>query len=379
MLTRFGAVTNEQCPYSTGSMAGVDQVIAPTGLLHDMLGSFASGNIYGYIKDNLAYYKGLIKSYGALSMAMNPDWNRISENMTEIYNDTATTTSHAMAIVGWDDAYEFQHFTDAQGNTLKGAWIVRNSYGTEINNGDRIIKVGDNGYHYMSYQDTSAQNGVVQIPELDSARYTQLNSVAKIYLPELFFSSKNSCSFASKLTSSASQMVKAVGFYASNDDMSYNISVRLKGSAPQEGTEVYAQSGTFGKDGLAPYKGYRTVDLNKFLYLPDKENYVITVTLTDKNGDTVYAWASQDGTWCIPDRPVADNMTFVSVDGQWVDAKAYSTPYGFTNAAMILNGLAKNSEQANGGDFTVVSLNDNGAGGSERNSSLPLIVPSSST
>ena len=122
---------------------------------------------------------------------------------------------------------------------------------------------GENGYYYISYQDTSLQRGATLVPDLDSARYTKVSTWSPIGItgdpqPTLIEKS-GTLAFANRLQASGSQLVKAVGFYVPNDAMSYTVSVRLRGTSPTDGAEVYTQSGTFGEGGLAMYRGYRTL------------------------------------------------------------------------------------------------------------------------
>jgi autotransporter-associated beta strand protein len=161
-------------------------------------------------------------------------------------------------------------------------------------------------------------------------------------------------------------MLKAVGVYVPNDAMSYQVSVRLKGTSPTDGSEVYTQKGTFGADGLAMYNGYRTIDLKKFVYLPNKENYIITVMLTDNNNNSIAVpYSYVDGTNVLS-QPIASNSSFLfdPKTNTWVDTKNTRLESGFSDTSIPMNGLAKDSNLPNGGDFTVVSLNDYGAGGS---------------
>lgn len=53
----------------------------------------------------------------------------------------STLPNHAVAIVGWDDSISKDNFPGASRN---GAWIVKNSWGTEW---------GNNGFFYISYDD----------------------------------------------------------------------------------------------------------------------------------------------------------------------------------------------------------------------------------
>lgn len=66
----------------------------------------------------------------------------------EGYGDYHISTggiSHVSEIVGWDDGIKKENFTDGSGNVLAkhdGAWLVKNSWGTQRNSG---------GYFWLSY------------------------------------------------------------------------------------------------------------------------------------------------------------------------------------------------------------------------------------
>ena len=53
---------------------------------------------------------------------------------------------HAIAIIGWDDNFAVDNFASSARPTNKGAWIIRNSWGTSI---------GDAGFMYVSYEDVN--------------------------------------------------------------------------------------------------------------------------------------------------------------------------------------------------------------------------------
>jgi len=92
-----------------------------------------------YLPEDHDAFKETIMNSGAVyntyrSVSANYSW--INGHYTYCYQGAGSTT-HAIAIVGWNDT-----ITTACGN---GAWIAKNSYGTGF---------GESGYFYISYKDT---------------------------------------------------------------------------------------------------------------------------------------------------------------------------------------------------------------------------------
>ena len=343
VLIRHGAVLESAVPYDQSvNMQGVDHLVTPSGLLHDVYGRMTNlcSRKLDLIKEDIPYFKKMLQQQGVLFAI----YHASHSDLVDVLNLEDTSGNHAIALVGWDDDYVITK----NGKTYKGAWILRNSWGTNS---------GENGYYYISYYDASLQSPVSMQPELDSARYTTVSTWAPLgYTTQLPGSS--TLSIASRLPSTASQFVKAVGVYVPQDGMQYTVSVRLRGTSPTDGNTVYTQSGTFGENGSAAYSGYRTIDLDKYVYLSNGENYVVLVTLTDKDGKTTNLPISiGDGLADTSTEVIPAGVSYRYDNGVWIDTAADSS-------SVIINGLGKNSEQANGGDFTVVSLNDYGAGGS---------------
>lgn len=69
-----------------------------------------------------------------------------SDDLKNYYYTGEGIQNHAISIVGWDDGYSKDNFTNENGDKPAGdgAFIIKNSYGTLF---------GDNGYYYISYYD----------------------------------------------------------------------------------------------------------------------------------------------------------------------------------------------------------------------------------
>lgn len=263
------------------SYGAIENTITPVGLLHD---SYRVPMRTGerLTADEIEKVKKLIAENGVITIAHNADDQSTFNNLGEWYSASPKIT-HAETLVGWDDDY-FLQMKDENGETLKGAFIIRNSWG------DTAGGLG-NGYGYISYQDASLRDFHFSNAELDSARYTinANNAPATVYtIDTKDADGKNPLSqpIASSFVSSQNHFLKGVMLYASADNMPYEILVR-NGRTPGVGEILHSQSGTFGNDGTPRFGGFRTVDLNKYVLLPQGDNYTIEVTTTSSDGKAV--------------------------------------------------------------------------------------------
>lgn len=313
---------------------------------------------YGYDgnidNERQAYIKQLITENGIISVGIyaGPEWN--DAKITEIYNqDFDLGANHEVGLVGWDDDYEFTNYKDKNGQPLKGAWIMRNSWGSDW---------GDGGYAYVSYYDTSLAGGVTSVVEADPLRYTSISQHGQLgsdiywrWDDEDPVAMETGKGMASHYVAARPQFLKAVGFCTLTDAASYEIEVLAGATDPENGKSVYTQSGTFGEAGSKDYVGYRTVELDKFTLLPAGGDYVVRVKIYDNNGKLL-------GTQIVIDdlSPASPGNSFISFG----DAGGWQDIADAGNFSIVLAALGKDTILANGGDFTVGWLDDGGVGGS---------------
>lgn len=304
--------------------------------------------------DRQKYIKQLITENGIISVGIyaGPEWN--DADIKEVYNqDFKLGANHEVGLVGWDDDYEFTNYKDKNGQPLKGAWIMRNSWGE---------KWGEGGYAYVSYYDTSLAGGVTSVVEADPLRYTSISQHGQLgsdiywrWDDEDPVAMETGKGMASHYVAARPQFLKAVGFCTLTDAASYEIEVLAGATDPENGKSVYTQSGTFGEAGSKDYVGYRTVELDKFTLLPAGGDYVVRVKIYDNNGKLL-------GTQIVIDdlSPASPGNSFISFGeaGGWQDMADAG------NFSIVLAALGKDTILANGGDFTVGWLDDGGVGGS---------------
>ena len=151
-LTRLeGPVLESQNPYITDDTLAwcCPKHIAPVVLVPEVR----------WLPKDKDIIKQVIYNYGGISASM--CWNSKSyqaANYTFFYSGFKSV-NHAIMLVGWDDNYP----TPAG----KGAWICRNQWNTTW---------GENGYFYISYDDTKINTTASFYPVRVSA-----NAISKIY------------------------------------------------------------------------------------------------------------------------------------------------------------------------------------------------------
>ena len=122
-------------------------------------------NTRNIIKEHLAE-KGAIASMTGGNLAQYYN-NPSSPFAATAYNcnDETKIRDHAITIVGWDDNYSRNNFAEGSKPSTDGAYIVLNSYGRES---------FDNGYIYISYEDTFIENEMYGIQSTSKPDYDNI-------------------------------------------------------------------------------------------------------------------------------------------------------------------------------------------------------------
>ena len=220
---------------------------------------------------NLQAIKRAVFLDGGVETCMYTSMNKAGEKSV-YYNEKNSSycyigtqaPNHDVVIVGWDDNYPKENFTSKL--EADGAFICMNSWGEEF---------GDEGLFYVSYYDSNIG--------IHNAVYTRIEDVENydnIYQSDLcgwvghLGYEEDSAYFANVYTARGDEEIKAVGFYATGKDTSYEI-YYVDGFAGEESfnKRVYLQSGKFING------GFYTVDLENPIRILEGTRYAIVIKI----------------------------------------------------------------------------------------------------
>ena len=212
------------------------------------------------LTDNKAMKEAVLK-YCGLSVVIRSETEQpyYNKNTSAQYYFKNETSNHIVFLVGWDDTYSAKNFLVTPPGD--GAWIIKNSYGTEH---------GDEGYDYISYYDTAfALYG-------ESVGYIFENNepYTKNYQTDLggeinYYESKNhsaDASYKNIYTAMEDDLIAAVGTYFFEAGEKYKL-------------ELYVNNELkFLQNGTAPFKGYHTIKLDKYIPIEEDDNFTVVMT-----------------------------------------------------------------------------------------------------
>ncbi len=94
------------------------------------------------IKTAIMNYGAVGANFAANSVFFNSD--KTATYAYRTFSSTSQIEGHAITVVGWDDTYPKKNFKTGYQPSADGAWLCKNSWGTNS---------GENGYIWISYED----------------------------------------------------------------------------------------------------------------------------------------------------------------------------------------------------------------------------------
>lgn len=217
------------------------------------------------------------------------------------------TPNHDVVIIGWDDSYSRENFNRMP--EKDGAFICRNSWGEAF---------GENGYFYVSYEDSNLGKGGVaytRMDDPDNYRYIYQSDLLG-WVGTIGYENESAW-FANIYKTSGDEVLKALSFYAVGANTSCDIFVVPDYSGPEDLQEpLYLGSGYFED------AGYYTVDVPEFIKLDKNSTFAVAVRISTEDCERPIAIEYQ-ASELTQDADIHDGEGYISYDGiNWTSAEA---------------------------------------------------------
>lgn len=320
--------------------------------------------------------------------------------------------SHAICIVGWDDDYPRENFNSEHMPPGNGAWIVKNSWGSEIDyiDGGEDSQIGKNdwgivdengkhtGYFYISYYDKTLNNCETLVYDTDLAQDGKLGVWMYDYMPAMAKLDMDTSVQDEKLLKTANVFyndtgedcrLRAVSSNTAQPNATVKFSIyRLDKNAqnPEDGALIKE---------LDPvqyeYAGFHRQKLDGSITIKKGETLGIVVeeTVKDEKDGTLYEYsvnaastmkkAKEEGAPVYGVAVVNKGESFIYENGAWTDWSTYekrtevADQYAIDNFSIKAYMIAQDTPvQKNIGDCTVSGIKEKTYNGKAQTQSVTV-------
>lgn len=165
------------------------------------------------------------------------------------YTKENALLNHEVEIVGWDENYSKENF--AVTPSRNGAWLIKNSWGTES---------GDGGYYWVSYDDTSI------LPDYTIKNYKAYDQNEKLYQWDEYgtvdsaqFTGMEDGYFINVFDFEQNEKLESVTFFTENAEAKYQLFIA---PVDNEGIPVLKKKKSISDEKDVPYAGYITTKIS---------------------------------------------------------------------------------------------------------------------
>ncbi len=278
------------------------------------------------------------QSYDSSYTSASYDAYRVAPGVSCMYDDEHTKRNHAVSVVGWDDDFSKDNFKDTPVNIVKvaageepsiptenGAWLVKNSYGTDY---------GDDGYVWISYENKAFESTDTTKQTVKVFDFADANNYGYVYQYDGSVGTKAykvSHVAARYHTKDVPEMLGAAGIALQSANVDYTVSVYTglsDLSNPESGYKAYTKSGR------TEYPGFYTVRFDDdVLLLPDTDFSIVWDVSVDGETASVYAEKAYEETGSPRlkfDARIGEHETFHRITSpNWTDPYTTSTKISY--------------------------------------------------
>ena len=356
-----GAADETTAPYETASTVATSGL--SSSLAYEDVAHMKNAYIINIAEDPEAA-KALIKELGGIGISYNASsFQYYNSTYNSYYNPNTVSTNHAVTVVGWNDDFPKENFTNTPAGD--GAWLVRNSWGVD--------DYSYYGYFWMSYYEGSLSEAAYAFDFVSSDSDEYYDNNYQYDGSELTAYLYSTNSFANVFTvQGASEVLKAVSFDTGTTSETYTIQIYknlINTSNPESGTLVDTVTGT------TTYQGIYSVVLSKDIYLNKGDNYAVVVTLkrTDESPSIAYEYSAEISAqvnnttvpWITCMASSSSGQSFYKSGTSWVDygasgngnfrIKAYTNNVSGSTAVTGVSVAADTTTIGVGGTTTVTA------------------------
>lgn len=297
-LNWFGMLPAEEDTYD--ELGKISSLISSPNNIHIQDVIFISPHVKYTDSDTI---KRAIVDYGALTTFCysTVDGKYFNQETGALYYYGDESINHAVTLVGWDDTYSADNFVKKP--EADGAWIVKNSYGTDF---------GNDGFMYVSYYDHAFLNYtsfafVINNTENYTKNYqTDLSGLLN------FVTFNQTVSYKNVYESLGNDYISAVGTYFNKSDVDYTLKIYVNDKL------VLTQSD------VSPYAGYHTIKLDKTVPVAMGDNFTVEMST-----NTIPIYAN-------PRQHYENNTSFAFTEGKWEDLALFNTTASLKAYAVTL-------------------------------------------
>lgn len=275
---------------------------------------------HDYVVNNTYFYdykvstiKQAIREHGAVASGIYMANEYYNPNNGAYYCNKKDG-NHAVTIVGWNDNYSRNNFNSSVRPKSNGAWIVKNSYGTDF---------GDKGYIYVSYEDKSLSEliafDVVKKSNSYDNNYQHDGSGSCVYSYNLNKGVKVANVFTVKASKKYNEVLKAVSVNTYTTNTKYYIQIYTgltSSSNPTSGKAMFSKPQT----GTLKNAGYSQIHLKKPITLAAGEKFSVVMWFSSsKPTVSIGIDSSYDASWIKFKAYSGNNKSFVNFGYSWMD------------------------------------------------------------
>lgn len=196
------------------------------------------------------------------------------------YVDEYKVPNHAVSIVGWDDNYASSNFASGHQPDHNGAWLVKNSWGSDTDWG-----IDGTGYFWLSYYDYTLC-GATSLQGEELGKYTKNYQYDYLSLRSEYLLNDldDMSSVANVFTANSHEQLKAVSVVTSAPASTVEIKIYKLPSGRNSGVLASDRQEVASQTRVIPYSGYHTIDLDTPVILAEGETFAVVETIRDSDG-----------------------------------------------------------------------------------------------